>query len=49
MQMAIIHRPHFPDTCPEETARKADSGKIDIYNESIWIITWLVDNLSGCE
>jgi predicted GH43/DUF377 family glycosyl hydrolase len=34
---AIIHRPLFPDTRPEETVRKADSRKIDIYHESIWI------------
>ena len=37
MQMAVIHRPLFPDTRPEEAARKADNRKIDIYHESIWI------------
>ena len=37
MQMAIIHRPLFPDTRPEETEEKADSRKIDIYHESMWI------------
>ena len=37
MQMAIIHRPLFPDTRPEETAKKADFRKVDIYHESIWI------------
>jgi len=37
MQMAMIHRPLFPDTRPEETAQKADSRKVDIYHESIWI------------
>ena len=37
MQMAIIHRPLFPNTRPEETDKKADSRKIDIYHESMWI------------
>jgi len=37
MQMAIIHRPLFPNTRPEETEKKADSRKIDIYHESMWI------------
>lgn len=33
----FIHRPLFPDTRPEETARKTDSREIDIYHESMWI------------
>lgn len=37
MQMAIIHRPLFPNTRPEETNKKAASRKIDIYHESMWI------------
>lgn len=37
MQMAIIHRPLFPHTRPEETEKKADSRTIDIIHESIWI------------
>lgn len=37
MQMAMIHRPLFPSTRPEETARKTDYRKIDINHESIWI------------
>lgn len=37
MQMAIIHRPLFPNTRPEETDKKADGRKIDIFHESIWI------------
>jgi len=37
MQMAIIHRPLFPNTRPEETALKADSRKLDLNHESIWI------------
>lgn len=37
MQMAIIHRPLFPNTRPEETDKKATSRKIDIYHESMWI------------
>lgn len=37
MQMAIIHRPLFPDSRPEETALKADLRKVDLNKESIWI------------
>lgn len=37
LQMAIIHRPLFPNTRPEETVRKADSRKLDFNHESIWI------------
>lgn len=37
MQMAIIHRPLFPNTRPEETVKKAGYRKLDIYHESIWI------------
>ena len=37
MQMAIIHRPLFPNTSPEETDKKANSRKIDINHESMWI------------
>ena len=36
-QMAIIHRPLFPHTRPEDTDKKADSRKLDIYHESMWI------------
>ena len=37
MQMAILHRPLFPDTRPEETACKAESRVVDLDHESIWI------------
>ena len=37
MQMAILHRPLFPDTRPEETACKAESRVVDFDHESIWI------------
>ena len=37
MQMAIIHRPLFYGTRPEETVRKAKSRIIDLDHESIWI------------
>ncbi len=37
MQLAILHRPLFPGTRPEETVRKAQSRVVDIDHESIWI------------
>jgi predicted GH43/DUF377 family glycosyl hydrolase len=37
LQMAILHRPLFPGTRPEETACRATSRKVDIERESIWI------------
>lgn len=37
MQLAILHRPLFPGTSPEETARRAGSRTMDIDHESIWI------------
>jgi predicted GH43/DUF377 family glycosyl hydrolase len=37
MQMALIHRPLFPNTRPEETAQEASNRKVDIYHESIFI------------
>ena len=35
--MAILHRPLFPDTRPEETARDPASRVVDLQRESIWI------------
>ena len=35
--MAILHRPLFPDTRPEETARDPASRMVDLQRESIWI------------
>src|SRR5271163_2639078 len=35
--MAILHRPLFPGTRPEETVCKPASRVMDLYRESIWI------------
>ena len=37
MQLAILHRPLFPGTRPEETACQAASRMVDLDHESIWI------------
>ena len=37
MQMAMLHRPLFPGTLPEETACHAGSREVDLEHESIWI------------
>jgi predicted GH43/DUF377 family glycosyl hydrolase len=37
MQMAMLHRPLFPGTRPEETVRQAESRLVDLDHESIWI------------
>jgi predicted GH43/DUF377 family glycosyl hydrolase len=37
MQIAIIHRPLFPGTRPEEIALKDESRVVDLDHESIWI------------
>ena len=37
MQLAMLHRPLFPGTRPEETARKDASRLVDLDHESIWI------------
>ena len=37
MQLAMLHRPLFPGTCPEETSRKDESRVVDLDHESIWI------------
>jgi len=37
MQLALLHRPLFPGTRPEETACKAESRIVDREHESIWI------------
>ncbi len=36
-ELAILHRPLFPGTRPEETARHAASREVDLDRESIWI------------
>jgi beta-1,2-mannobiose phosphorylase / 1,2-beta-oligomannan phosphorylase len=37
MQLALIHRPLFPGTRPEETASQAEPRLVDLAHESIWI------------
>lgn len=37
MQMALLHRPLFPGTRPEDTARQVASREVDFEHESIWI------------
>jgi predicted GH43/DUF377 family glycosyl hydrolase len=37
LQLAILHRPLFPGTRPEETAIKDKSREVDLDRESIWI------------
>jgi predicted GH43/DUF377 family glycosyl hydrolase len=37
MQMAILHRPLFPGTTPEETVRMGKKRLLDLDHESIWI------------
>lgn len=36
-ELALLHRPLFPGTRPEETACQPDSRKVDLDRESIWI------------
>jgi predicted GH43/DUF377 family glycosyl hydrolase len=36
-ELAILHRPLFPGTRPEETACQPSSRKVDLDRESIWI------------
>jgi predicted GH43/DUF377 family glycosyl hydrolase len=37
LELAMLHRPLFPGTRPEETARHARSRQVDLDRESIWI------------
>jgi len=37
LELALLHRPLFPGTRPEETARQAGSRNVDLDHESIWI------------
>ena len=37
MEMALLHRPLFPGTSPEETACQSSSRVVDTEHESIWI------------
>ena len=36
-ELALLHRPLFPGTLPEETARKPATREVDLHRESIWI------------
>ena len=36
-ELAILHRPLFPGTRPEETCRHPGSREVDLHRESIWI------------
>ncbi len=48
MQMALIHRPLFPGTRPEETAGRSDDPVVDLDHESIWI-SYCPMGVEGCE
>lgn len=37
VSMAMLHRPLFPDTTPEETVVHGEDREMDIFKESIWI------------
>lgn len=37
MQLALLHRPLFPGTRPEETASEDEQRRVDIDHECIWI------------
>ncbi len=37
MELALLHRPLFPGSRPEDTVKKPSSREIDIHKESIWI------------
>ena len=37
LQLALLHRPLFPGTRPEETARHHSPRRVDLDHESIWI------------
>lgn len=37
LELAILHRPRFPGTRPEETVKQSPKRVIDLHRESIWI------------
>jgi predicted GH43/DUF377 family glycosyl hydrolase len=47
-EMAILHRPLFPGTRPEETACHPATREVDLERESIWI-SYCPMVLDGCE
>lgn len=46
--MAIVHRPLFPGTRPEDTACDPASRVVDIHRESIWL-SYCSTGMEGCE
>src|ERR1700682_2094078 len=48
LSMAILQRPLFPGTRPEETSRHPESGLVDIHRESIWI-SYCSTAMADCE
>lgn len=46
--MAILHRPLFPGTRPEETACHPTSRSVDLHRESIWI-SYCSTRMEDCE
>jgi predicted GH43/DUF377 family glycosyl hydrolase len=46
--MAILHRPLFPGTRPEETARRPQLRGVDLHRESIWI-SYCSTRMEDCE
>ncbi|MGA7214701.1 MAG: hypothetical protein WBX20_10860 [Terrimicrobiaceae bacterium] len=46
--MAILHRPLFPGTRPEETACHPTSRAVDLHRESIWI-SYCSTRMEDCE
>ena len=46
--MAILHRPLFPGTHPEETACRPGSRLVDLHRESIWI-SYCSTAMADCE
>jgi predicted GH43/DUF377 family glycosyl hydrolase len=48
MQMALMHRPLFPGTRPEETLGRTDDLDLDLDHESIWI-SYCPMPESGCD
>jgi beta-1,2-mannobiose phosphorylase / 1,2-beta-oligomannan phosphorylase len=47
-EMALLHRPLFPGTRPEETACHPATREVDLERESIWI-SYCPMTLDGCE
>jgi predicted GH43/DUF377 family glycosyl hydrolase len=46
-ELAILHRPLFPGTLPEDTVKLEEGRNIDLHRESIWISYSSLDSTSG--